>query len=130
MAVTAEVATFCEFIRLQEYLGEYERAAKVAAAGESVAMMPIDARQKYFVIYEAIAAEIGQLSADQAGQISRFYTLLKIAIDTARPASLFDATLQNLRFMHGLTREILRLGDVIIQFPAAPLTHQMISNDR
>lgn len=125
-AIAAEVATLCEFIRLQAYPDNYAIAAKVAAAGLQSEMMPIDAKQNYFVVYEAVAPSIGSLSGEQASQIARFYSLLKIAMDTARPDSLFPATEQNLNFMHALSVEILKIGDAIVQFPRDPLNYKAL----
>lgn len=126
-ALAGEVGTLCQFIRLQDYVEGYREEAQRAAAGQYATMLPIDARQNYFTMYEAVAHDIGELSAEQAIAISRFYTLCKIAMDTARPGGQFPPPEQNLLFMSGLSALILREGDAVIQFPSETIKLRPLS---
>lgn len=116
-AIAAEVGTCCEFIRIQNYVEQYKILAEQGIRDGTERLPPIDAQQNYFTIYESVASELGLVGSIQAAKIVRFYTLLKIAIDTARPDSLFDGSRQNATFMHSLASELLTLGEEISKFP-------------
>jgi hypothetical protein len=121
-AVASEVATLCEFIRIQDYVSDFAKEAAAAANGGDAMMLPIDAGQSYFTMYEAVASDLGGLEGVQAATIVRFYTLCKNAIDTAKPNTSFPPTPQNLRFMSNLSALILKIGDEIVQYaPAAEI---------
>ena len=120
-ALASEVGTLCEYLRLLDYAASYRAAETLAMAGKPTAMIPIDATRNYFTVFEASAADIGMLDGQQAAVLTRFYTLCKIALDTARPEGVFIRSTGNtLGFMASLAERILELGDEIVQFPVKP----------
>lgn len=123
-AIAVEVHAICELIRFRKYIAFLSQMIDEMEADESLIYRPvIDIRQNYFFVFEAIAAKIGQIPASDSRKIVRFYALSRSAIDSAyRDGAMADnddrnVALENCRQLRGILREILRVGDEVVQIP-------------
>lgn len=122
-AIISEVSIICELIRFRKYLPLLEDVIKYMESMPGSIVNPnADFRGNYFSVFESLSSSLGKVNASQARKIVRFYATCKASVESLRPdgsvQQIQDSTvvLEHHRQLYQLLRQILELGDEIIQF--------------
>lgn len=128
VAIASEVSAICALIRAKGYYEAFsQQANNIRAEVWDETTFVIDVRGNYFKAFDAFVTSLAFLPPTQVSKIVSFYTYCQSAIDSTRPDGPI-ITSRNAEEkavvvlgMEQLFREILELGDQIVQFPQQAL---------
>lgn len=128
-AITAEVSSLCQIIRIQRYLEVHRDLCKNILDGSwDGKVWVIDIRSHYFSVFEALSPRLGLVQPEKSSKIVLFYVLCKAVVDSVRPDGP-GATEEDLAnkangvfVIVNILDRLLKLGDEIVQFAPKPLS--------
>ena len=106
----------CYMIKLQYSPAHFREIADRVDAGEHV-HLPLDLKENYFSIFDALASQLGCLKSVEAAKITQFYTICKVTIHTARSDSPYRGNAKNIRFSADAAEVALQVGEEVMTFP-------------